>query len=100
MPVIVLFSALPMPLSGCPDERQVLDVRGKGHRERAFDAIDPFECELADGVARVVDDVPVVALAALEPIGAGTAVQEIVAREAGQRVIARQSEQKVVECRS
>ena len=77
-------------------ERQVLDVVGQGVADAGLDRVGAFALVLDHQVACVVDNIGVVAGAALQGIGAGTAVQHVVAAVALQLVVARIAVQHVV----
>src|SRR5262249_33216466 len=68
-------------------ERQVLEVGvGEDEADRALDRVDAAAGDLDDEIAAVVDDIGVVALAALQRVGAGAAVEDVGAVVADQVV--------------
>src|SRR4029079_16630628 len=81
-------------------EREVVDPVRHRVIDAAADLVDAAVLRLDDGVARVVDEVEIVARAADHAVGAEGSVDGVVAAEAVDRVVPRGADQRVVAFRA
>ena len=79
LPVMTLLSALPTPLMiAGAEQRQPLDIGAERERHRAVDLVDALIGRLDHAFAGHVDEIEVVAGAAVHGVGAGPAVEHVV----------------------